>query len=135
MPTGISKRPTGVSSGVTVDAAAFLGGTGVVSAVTLKSGGGFAVDGLKAREAVLSASSLTCEGSVVVRPENVTEASVKRLRQGVCRIEDKPKFVDFTNWTVACAHAKAKKFRFDYDPVTGVVEVVYAPPGRMMVIK
>lgn len=123
------------SSGVTVDAAAFLGGTGVVSAVTLKAGGGFAVDGLNARADVLSVSSLTCEGAVVVRLENVTEASVKQLRQGVCRIADKPKAVDFTNWTVACAHAKPKKFRFDYDPATGVVDVVYAPPGLMMVIR
>ena len=123
------------SSGVSVDAGAFLGGTGVVSAVTVAAGGGFAVDGTKARADVLNMASLTCAGNVVVKPVNVTEETVTRFRQGLCRLQDKPATVDFTDWKVECAFAKPNMFKFVYDSATGIVEVRYAPPGLLLVIQ
>lgn len=123
------------SSGVAVDAGAFLGGTGVVSAVTVAAGGGFVVDGAKARADVLKIPSLTCAGSVVVRPVNVAEETVTRFRQGICRLQDKPAEVDFSGWKVDSPHAKPIAFRFGYDPATGVVDVRYAPPGLTLVIR
>ncbi len=58
-----------------------------------------------------------------------------RFRQGICRLQDKPATVDFTDWKVECAFAKPNMFKFVYDPASGLVEVRYAPPGLLLVIQ
>jgi autotransporter-associated beta strand protein len=122
------------SSGVTVDSGAWLGGTGTVSAVTVKDGGGFICYAGRNAAKVLRVPSLTAEGDVVVRVANPDGRDSTDFRQPVLQLTAKPAAVDFQNWRVSYEGEEDhwRSFSFRYDPGTGVVSAFYS--GGTMVI-
>ena len=122
------------SSGVTVDSDAWLGGTGTVSAVTVKDGGGFICYAGRNAEKPLRVPSLTVEGDVVVRVANPDGRDTTDFRQPVLQLTAKPASVDFQNWRVSYEGEEDhwRSFSFRYDPGTGVVSAFYS--GGTMVI-
>ena len=122
------------SSGVTVDSGAWLGGTGTVSAVTVKDGGGFICYAGRNTANVLRVPSLTAEGDVVVRVANPDGRDTTDFRQPVLQLTAKPASVDFRNWRVSYDGEEDhwRSFSFRYDSSTGVVSAFYS--GGTMVI-
>ena len=122
------------SSGVTVDSGAWLGGTGTVSAVTVKDGGGFICYAGRNAANVLRVPSLTAEGDVVVRVANPDGRDATDFRQPVLQLTAKPSSVDFQNWRVSYEGEEDhwRSFSFRYDSGTGVVSAFYS--GGTMVI-
>ena len=122
------------SSGVTVDSDAWLGGTGTVSAVTVKDGGGFICYAGRNTAKPLRVPSLTAEGDVVVRVANPDGRDTTDFRQPVLQLTAKPASVDFQNWRVSYEGEEDhwRSFNFRYDSGTGVVSAFYS--GGTMVI-
>ena len=122
------------SSGVTVDSGAWLGGTGTVSAVTVKDGGGFICYAGRNTAKPLRVPSLTAEGDVVVRVANPDGREATDFRQPVLQLTTKPSSVDFQNWRVSFEGEEDhwRSFSFRYDSGTGVVSAFYS--GGTMVI-
>ena len=119
------------SSGVTVDAGAYLGGTGTVPAVTFKNAGGLLCQ--MGAQNVLKAPSVTAEGSVVVKVLAPAGADKKGFRQNLLQITGRPATVDLSNWSVSFPGAEGSKgFLLKYDAATGLVSGGYA--GGTMVI-
>lgn len=122
------------SSGVTVDSGAWLGGTGTVSAVTVKDGGGFICYAGRNTATPLRVPTLTAEGDVVVRVANPDGRDTTDFRQPVLQLTAKPASVDFQNWRVSYEGEEDhwRSFNFRYDSGTGVVSAFYS--GGTMVI-
>ena len=122
------------SSGVTIDSGAWLGGTGTVSTVTVKDGGGFICYAGRNTAKPLRVPSLTAEGDVVVRVANPDGREATDFRQPVLQLTAKPASVDFQNWRVSYDGEEdhGRSFSFRYDPGTGVVSAFYS--GGTMVI-
>ena len=119
------------SSGVTVDAGAYLGGTGTVAAVSFKNAGGLLCS-MGAKD-VLKSPSVTAEGSVVVKVQAPAGADKKDFHQDLLQITGRPASVDFTNWSVSFPGAEGSKgFVLKYDAATGLVSGAYA--GGTLVI-
>ena len=119
------------SSGVTVDAGAYLGGTGTVAAVSFKNAGGLLCS-MGAKD-VLKTPSVTAEGSVVVKVQAPAGADKKDFHQDLLQITGRPASVDFTNWSVSFPGAEGSKgFVLKYDAATGLVSGAYA--GGTLVI-
>ena len=114
------------SSGVTVDAGAYLGGTGVVSAVTFQDGAGLVVPFARNRKEMLQVASLAAEGAVNVRVQNPEKQDRADFRQPLLKIANRPASVDLSNWTVDLEGApSAQGFSLSYDAATGVVSAFY----------
>lgn len=119
------------SSGVTVDAGAYLGGTGTVAAVTFNNAGGLLCS-MGAKD-VLKAPSVTTEGSVVVKVQAPAGADKRDFRQNLLQITGRPASVDLSNWSVSFPGAEGSKgFLLKYDAATGLVSGGYA--GGTLVI-
>ncbi len=123
------------SSGVTVDSGAWLGGTGTVSAVTVKDGGGFICYAGRNRANTLRVPSLTAEGDVVVRVANPDNLDKSAFRQDIVTLTAKPASVNLRNWHISYEGDEgAKAFGFGYDSSTGVVRAWYSG-GTMMIFR
>jgi autotransporter-associated beta strand protein len=123
------------SSGVTVDSGAWLGGTGTVSAVTVKDGGGFICYAGRNRANTLRVPSLTAEGDVVVRVANPDNLDKSAFRQDIVTLTAKPASVNLRNWHISYeGDEDAKAFGFGYDSSTGVVRAWYSG-GTMMIFR
>ena len=123
------------SSGVTVDSGAWLGGTGTVSAVTVKDGGGFICYAGRNAANVLRVPSLTAEGDVVVRVANPDNLDKSAFRQDIVTLTAKPASVNLRNWRISYeGDEDAKAFGFGYDSSTGVVRAWYSG-GTMMIFR
>lgn len=110
------------SSGVTVDAGAFLGGTGAVAAVTLKDGAGIVCDNVPRCGDALRVASLAVEGKVSVRVRDADGLGAARFSRSLLQIADVPAAVDFTDWSVVFeGDETARAFALAYDARTGVV--------------
>ena len=121
------------SSGVTVDSGAWLGGTGTVSAVTVKDGGGFICYAGRNAKKSLRVPSLAAEGEVVVRVANPDNVDKSNFHQDIVTLTAKPASVNFRNWRVSYeGDEEFKAFSFGYSPSTGVVSAWYS--GGTMVI-
>ena len=112
------------SSGLTVDAGAYLGGTGTVCAVTVKANGGFAVDVGKTAGDVLKVPSLVTEGTVVVRLTDVGKTGADFSGLKVLQLTNKPQTVDLSQWKVVESNGRRRAAFANYDPQTGVVSLV-----------
>ncbi len=114
------------SSGVTVDTGAYLGGTGVVSAVTFRDGAGLVVPFARNRKEMLQVASLAAEGAVNVRVQNPEQQDRADFRQPLLKIANRPASVDLSKWTVDLEGApSAQGFSLSYDASTGVVSAFY----------
>lgn len=123
------------SSGVTVDAGAFLGGTGTVSAVTLTDGAGFICTAKRGQTDVLKMPSLTMQGAVTVRVLNPDATEFSTFNQNLLKVTGLPASVDFTNWSVSFEGVEqSKMFTFAYDSTTGIVSAHYAG-GTMILLQ
>ena len=121
------------SSGVTVDSGAWLGGTGTVSAVTMKDGGGFICYAGRNAKKSLRVPSLAAEGEVVVRVANPDNVDKSNFHQDIVTLTAKPASVNFRNWRVSYeGDEEFKAFSFGYSPSIGVVSSWYS--GGTMVI-
>lgn len=121
------------SSGVTVDAGALLGGTGVVSTVTFKDGGGLLVPFETGRSAVLRAPSVAAEGTVCVRVQGLSQTTRANFRQNVLQVTGKPATFSVKNWTIVPDDSSSVNgYQFKYDSSTGIVSASYA--GGLVVI-
>ena len=123
------------SSGVTVDSDAWLGGTGTVSAVTVKDGGGFICYAGRNTAKPLRVPSLTAEGDVVVRVANPDNLDKSAFRQDIVTLTAKPASVNLGNWRISYeGDEDAKAFGFGYNPSTGVIRAWYSG-GTMMIFR
>ena len=114
------------SSGVTVDAGAFLGGTGVVSSVTFRDGAGLLVPFARNRRETLQVASLATEGAVTVRVQNSEKQDRADFRQPLLKIADRPASLDLSAWTVDLEGAPSSSgFVLSYDAASGVVSASY----------
>lgn len=131
----LADTPMTTSSGVTVDAGAYLGGSSSVPAVTVKDGGGFFCIAGRSQTSLLQVPSLTAEGSVVVRVANPDGTDRRVFNQDVLTLSSKPASVDFSDWTVSFEGAETKRdFAFKYDATTGVVSAFYAG-GTLLIFR
>ena len=112
------------SSGLTVDAGAYLGGTGTVCAVTIKANGGFTVDVGKAGNDVLKVPSLVAEGAVVVKLTDVGKTCADFSGLKVLKLTNKPQTVDLSQWKVVESNGRRRAAFANYDPQTGIVSLV-----------
>lgn len=87
------------SSGVTVKAGAYLGGTGTVCAVTLEANGGFLFDATKT-DGALKVPSLATAGAVKVKVVGATSAASLRGRTLLTFTGTKPTSLDLSGWSV-----------------------------------
>jgi len=116
-----------LSSGVIVDPGAFLGGTGTVSAVTLKDGAGIVCTANREQEHVLKMPSLTVEGAVTVRVLNPGGTTANAFNQNLLQIIGRPVSVDLRDWRVSFEGSEeTAMFAFKYDATTGIVSSHYA---------
>ncbi len=123
------------SSGVTVDSGAWLGGTGTVSAVTVKDGGGFICYAGRNTAKTLRVPSLTAEGNIIVRVANPDNLDKSAFRQDIVTLTAKPSAVNLRNWHISYeGDEDAKAFGFGYDSSTGVVRAWYSG-GTMMIFR
>ncbi len=121
------------SSGVTVEAGAYLAGTGTVAAVTFRDGGGLICE-VGAKD-VLRMPSVQAEGVVDVKVRAPSGMDKKDFRQAILQLTERPETVDLSNWHVAFPGAEeAKGFRFAYDGTTGMVSAHYAG-GTLIVVR
>lgn len=110
------------SPGVTVDAGAFLGGTGTVSSVTLKDGAGIVCDNVPRCKDSLRVASLAAEGKVTVRVRDADGIGATRFSRRILLLADKPAAVDFSSWKIVFeGDAATGAFALAYDARTGVV--------------
>ena len=109
-----------------MDAGAYLGGTGVVSAVTFQDGAGLVVPFARNRKEMLQVASLAAEGAVNVRVQNPEQQDRADFRQPLLKIANRPASVDLSKWTVDLEGApSAQGFSLSYDASTGVVSAFY----------
>ena len=114
------------SSGTTVDAGAFLGGTGVVSSVTFRDGAGLLVPFARNRKDMLQVASLVTEGELKICVRNPEKQDRVDFRQPLLKIASKPASVDFSRWTVDLEGAPSSNgFVLSYDNLTGIVSASY----------
>ena len=119
------------SSGATVDAGAYLGGTGTVCAVTLKADGGIEVDAAKPDH--LKVPSIAAEGAASVKIIGADRPAALDGR-ALFEITGKPASFDLTNWRVNFGGTgRTRGVKLAYDPSTGIVSA--ARVGLIMTYK
>ena len=119
------------SSAATVEAGAYLGGTGTVCAVTLKANGGIEVDAAKPDH--LKVPSIDAAGAAsvkIVGAENPASLDGRALFE----ITGKPAAFDLTDWRVDYGGTgRTRGVKLAYDPSTGIVSATRG--GMLMIFK
>lgn len=119
------------SSGATVYSGAYLGGTGVVCAVTLKTNAGIEVDAAKPDH--LKVPAIVAEGVVSVKIVGA-ESPDAICGRALFEVTGKPTAFDLSNWKVNYGGTgRTRGIRLDYDPKTGLVSAFRS--GLILLLK
>lgn len=120
------------SSGVTVDAGAYLGGLGTVPAVTVAANGGFSVSAAKEPSSALSVPSLTAAGPVCFQMTDANGDKGALDGHTLLKLADKPATLDMTGWKVVGANGRKLSYALAYDPSTGAVSAAFEGGLRVL---
>ena len=119
------------SSGATVYSGAYLGGTGVVCAVTLKENAGIEVDATKPGH--LKVPSIVTEGAASVKIIGA-ESPDAICGRALFEVTGKPATFDLSNWKVSYGGTgRTRGIVLDYDPSTGIVSA--SRSGLILLLK